>query len=583
MQMMVKGPALPLKFAGCSPDELLDSGDWAWHDMNTAQKAPEGALAVWSFNGKSERWATGQSFLLEAEGLAPCEIRIEEPLRSISAVTFLSSDNALNPDTVLIHLENRSSNTLLIRGARFWLPREATSWQVLWPEPVVSLSGSIPPDDKGFVRVKRPGLPLTYTALELITDQGTMWAHLRIKPETFDISGGWVGGHVIHPEFLQLLTHLHVNTGHFGEVAGYTDNPELYQQWPLKLFNRLTPISKYDTEEWLPKIHAVEFLGEPQYGGGTPVPPQKVFDELLPYRASRLPTTVTHSEERIWRWYAGLSDYPHYDAYRVVAPSADSWRLYDRWGGRTIRWGAPLETIGEMCRSLRELNRPMPCAYWSQGPHHGWGGGFDGRRRRSPTPEELRAQAMHALSTRITSLYWFNLSLKSLMKYPDTWEPMTRIGREIRMLEPFFLEGDAYRFERKMSDQGSPDWDLASIGAPDAAVLFALDLAYAPDPQENVFRFPPPREVQFHFRLPPWLRDPKDVFRVDADGLHEVEWQPENLGVTIRDRQSADAIYIATPLPQIRQSISQRLQKALDREADNPINRQALTALYEQP
>jgi hypothetical protein len=190
---------------------------------------------------------------------------------------------------------------------------------------------------------------------------------------------------------------------------------------------------------------------------------------------------------------------------------------------------------------------------------------------------------MHALSTRITSLYWFNLSLKSLMKYPDTWEPMTRIGREIRMLEPFFLEGDAYRFERKMSDQGSPDWDLASIGAPDAAVLFALDLAYAPDPQENVFRFPPPREVQFHFRLPPWLRDPKDVFRVDADGLHEVEWQPENLGVTIRDRQSADAIYIATPLPQIRQSISQRLQKALDREADNPINRQALTALYEQP
>ncbi len=84
--------------------------------------------------------------------------------------------------------------------------------------------------------------------------------------------------------------------------------------------------------------------------------------------------------------------------------------------------GAPLETIGDMCRSLREISRPMPVAYWSQGPHDGWGGGFNlsGRKRRSPTPDELRAQAMHALATRITSLYWFNLSLKSLAKFPDT-------------------------------------------------------------------------------------------------------------------------------------------------------------------
>ena len=159
-----------------------------------------------------------------------------------------------------------------------------------------------------------------------------------------------------------------------------------------------------------PKIHAVEFLGEPQFGGGKPVAPQEAFDKLLPYRVSRLPTSVTLSDERTWRWYAGLSDFPHYDAYRVVAPAADAWGEYDRWGGRRIRWGSPLETIGDMCRSLRELSRPVPCAYWSQGPHDGWGGGWDGRARRSPTPDELRSQAMHALSTRITSLYWFTAS-----------------------------------------------------------------------------------------------------------------------------------------------------------------------------
>jgi hypothetical protein len=143
--------------------------------------------------------------------------------------------------------------------------------------------------------------------------------------------------------------------------------------------NRLQPFSPYDTDDVLPRVHAVEFLGEPQYGGGRPVPPQPVWKELAPYAATRLPTSVTHSEERVWRFYAGLSDYPHYDASRVTAPAPDAWSRYDRWSGESIRWGAPLETIGEMTRSLRELNRPRPIAYWSQGAHHGWGGRSGGR------------------------------------------------------------------------------------------------------------------------------------------------------------------------------------------------------------
>jgi hypothetical protein len=96
-------------------------------------------------------------------------------------------------------------------------------------------------------------------------------------------------------------------------------------------------------------------------------------------------------------------------------------------GRRAIRWGSPLETIGEMTRSLRELNRPRPIAYWSQGAHHDWNG-YGGRKRGSPTPDELRLQAYHALSSRITSLYWFNLSLRSLVTFPDLIEPITRVG-----------------------------------------------------------------------------------------------------------------------------------------------------------
>jgi len=578
IQLFVKGRAKATSFDGHIPAELLASNDWAWHDLSAAVEAPQEALTVWSFNGKSARWGVGKQFALKGVGFRDVEVRIAAPEVWISAATFLASDNGVQPDTVVIHIANQSTRELKIKSIRLWLPKDSISWQVLWPQAPLPASTSVPPKDKGFVKCRVPRLPLTYAALELSTNSGPIWAHLRIKSEAFDVSGGWVGEHLTKPSYLQLLAHLHVNTGHIGSVPGYTDNPALYDRWPLKLFNKLDPLTTYDTDAWLPKIHAVEFLGEPQYGGGRPVPPQEVFEALLPYRTSRLATSITHSEERIWRWYAGLSDFPHYDAYRVVAPSPDAWALYDRWGDRKIRWGAPLETIGDMCRSLRELNRPMPCAYWSQGPADGWGGGFDGRKRRSPTPDELRAQALHALSTRITSLYWFNLSLKSLLKFPDTWEPITRVGREIRMLEPFFLEGDAYRFERRTRD-GAPDWDLASIAAPDAAVLFVLDTAYVADMKDNVFAFGAPRAAVFAFELPSWLRGPTDVFRVDADGIQDVTWRAEGNGVVIDDTRSRDAIYLATKLPTLRKAVEQRRQAALVRETANPIERSALEEL----
>jgi hypothetical protein len=582
VQLFVKGPARPGRFDGKTPTELLSSGDWAWHDLQTAMEAPEGALSVWSFNGKSSRWGVGQNFELEAEGLGRKSVSIATAKQWISAVTFLASDGGVQPDTLVLHLANDSLQPLRVTSLRFWLPQDNIHWQTLRAQKPIKVSASVPAQDKGFLKLHVGRLPLTYTALELTTSAGTLWTHLRIKREAFDISGGWVGDHVTQEPYLQLLSQLHVNTGHLGQTPGYTDNPALYNRFPLKLFNQLQPLTTFDSDAWLAKIHAVEFLGEPQYGGGRPVPPQEVFDKLLPYRANRLATSVTHSEERIWRWYAGLSDYPHYDAYRVDAPAPDAWNLYDRWSGRKIRWGAPLETIGDMCRSLRELNRPMPCAYWSQGPHEGWGNPFDGRKRRSPTPDELRAQALHALSTRITSLYWFNLSLKSLMLFPDTWEEMKRVGREIRMLDTLYLEGDAYRFERRTRPDGSPDWDLASVVAPQAAVLFALDTAYTADPIENVFLFGPPRDVKFAFALPHWLRKPRDLFRVDAEGLHPVHWRATAIGVEIDDTRSRDAIYVATHDRTLRKSLEQKRQQAITQEQGHPVDRVALERLLKE-
>jgi hypothetical protein len=257
----------------------------------------------------------------------------------------------------------------------------------------------------------------------------------------------------------------------------------------------------------------------------------EVWRKLAPYQTTRLATTLTHSEERTWRFYAGLSDYPHYDAYRVCAPSPDSWRLYERWGEERIRWGAPLETIGEMTRSLRELNRPAAIAYWSQAAHSGWGH-YGGRERTSPTSEELRAQAYHALAARITSLYWFNLSLKSILKFPDLIEPIRRVGREIRLLEDYYLEGDAYHYEHLVNN-GRPDWDASVVAGPRGAVLFALDVNYKPDTVKKVFVFEPPRDAVIAFPLPGYLGAPLKVLRINADGITSVPFELTAKGVRI--------------------------------------------------
>jgi hypothetical protein len=569
-------PDADIRLRGKSPDELLAADEWAWHDFPSAWSnaplvLPPGALTVWSFNGKRAPWGAGTSATL---GVGGWEIQLDlaKPDAWLSAVTFLGSPKNPFPDSLIFHIANQTDGPLRVKACRLWLPRDHTSWRALLPQAWLTNFAAFPSDatipagDRGGARVNTGRLPLTYTALEVRlsgADGGTrtLWAYLRIKREAFDLSGGWVSSGVrgrsslSFEPYLKTLRRMHINTGHFEVVPGYTDNPELYAKYPLKLFNRLADFKRYDTEEMLPRIHGVEFLGEPQYGGGRPVPPQEVWRALSPYAATRLPTTVTHSEERVWRFYAGLSDYPHYDAYRVTAPSPDLWSKYDRWGEKSIRWGAPLETIGDMTRSLRELNRPRPIAYWSQGAGN-WER-YGGRKRTSPTPDELRAQAYHALAHRITSLYWFNLSLGSLLKFPDLIQPITRVNREIRLLEEFYLEGDAYHYERR-AREGKPEWDLAVIAGPRGALLFALDLAYAPDAEEKVFKFGPPHEATLEFRLPAYLQGTVHVLRVDADRISPVNCTRTAEGVQIAGHFGPDSVFVVSPRAGLAEELEAR-------------------------
>ena len=578
---LVLASTRPLTFNGKSPKQLLSESEWAWHATPSSWGEerivlPTESLTVFSINGKSAGWGLGTKHQMEfaSDTRFATDFAIERPVIWISAVTFLSVDDktdesgSVHPNEIVVHVANNGEEPIQVLSTKLWLPKTGSSHHVFHAAREIDKlncfpsNGVISAKSKGGFSVPCEPLPLTYTVMEVrVKPEGgplqSLWAHLRIKREVFDISGGWVSSKIggrsslTIDDYLATLKRMHINTGQIQEIGGYTDNPDQYGKLPLKRFNRLWPLERYDTDAMLPTIHAVEFLGEPQYGGGRPVAPQEIWEKLAPYQASRLPTSLTLSEERSWRYYAGLSDYPHYDAYRVTAPAADSWRGYDLWGGNRIGWGAPLETIGTMTRSLRELSRPRPIAYWSQGAHDGWKSRWNPRRS-SPTPDELRSQAWHGLASRVTSLYWFNLTLESLIAFPDLIEPITRVNREIRMLDELFLRGDAFEYRR--DDEG---WDLSSIANANTLLMVANDLRYRADTKKREFVFDK-RDVKLAFKLPDWLVEPVSVFRVDADGTHDVTHTIANSSIELNDRVQVASIYVASTDRDVRSRIDSR-------------------------
>jgi hypothetical protein len=565
VQAFVLGKHGTPKFEGKTAPEWVDQKGWAWSNFQVLGDSEPEALQVWEWNSRAAPFLAGDEILIQADGLPTQALLLSRSKTCISSVAFFSNANRLRLQRAVIHVVHAGEEALLVQQVRFWTPQAGKHWSLLFPQTAIESPLSIEKESRGVIDLQGLDLPRAYMAIEVLTDRGSLWCGLKGRPEQFDISGGWIGEDLGDPKYRNLLASMHVNTGQIQEIDSKHQPDDWFSETPFKSFNRMMPLEQYDKDEWLPRIHAVEFLGEPQYGGGRPVPPQEVFDAFVPYLASRLPTSVTHSEERVWRHYAGLSDYPHFDAYRVVAPAADSWRQYDRWGDRRISWGAPLETIGVLTRSLRDLSRPVSIAAWSQGPHAGWGGFLDGRRRRSPTPAELRSQALHALASRITSLYWFNLSRKSLLKFPDTWDAMRRVGREIQMMAPSLLDGDAAYYQQLSDAQGNPEWDLSTIVSIEEMLIFALDLKYRIS-EENTFEFGDPRDLRIELPWSDTKHPPVDLFRWNADGIQEVEWRYDNGTILIVDRGAADCLYVASKQSTSRRSWETRRQEALDKE-----------------
>jgi len=551
-----------LLIEGENPAERIASGAWGWcdfpHDAPDASVAvAPGQLTVLTFNALQ---ALPESVMLQWDEDKPgVKVALKATEVSIAAATFLGE--SVQPDRLVLHLENKGNSKATVESVRLWLPPDPKLPNRFAATPALAPSvRNVPAQDFIALTLETGKLPLTYCLIEVKLSTGSLWAHQRIKREAFDLSGGWVGEKYLTEEpYLRALKSVHINAAHIPLVPGYSDTG-LSEKYPLKHFHGCQPVASYDNERVLPRVHAVEFLGEPQYGGRKgPTPPQEVWGKLAPFATSRLATTVTWSDPRGWCRYAGISDFPHYDAYRVCAPATDSWRSYEWPGGVKISWGAPLETIGELCRSLRECYKPAPTAYWSQGPHDDWKGW---RPRGAPTPDELRLQAYHALASRITSLYWFNLKPISWVLFPDTFAEMQRIGREIRLLESYYLEGAATHFAATKDK-----WELSVIAAPRGAVCLACDNAYTPDVEKKVFVFGAPRTSTFNFPLPDYLKKPTEVVRVDADGIVPVRWRATKTGIEIKDTQSRVAVYITSAQKGLAERLEQRRQVLITEEA----------------
>lgn len=584
-----EGRPAALAIDGRTPAEHVAAGEWTWHDLPDGDARDGGRrLHVWTFNAVGEAWTPGRRIEIatpaDAPGGSPRTrvVTLERSALELSRVSFQDADGDGLADTCCAHVVNVGDEPLAVDGLRVWVPADPSdgiaglvAGAFVERPRCLPDDGALPPGQRGVVEADLGNLPRARGVIEVRARRpdGSVLAsrgHLRFKVDAFAIGSGWLeipseAGVVplARDSFRRLLATMHVDTAHVGEIPGLTDNAADRERFPLKLglMSEFGDVARYSAPAWAERIHGVDALGEPQMGET----PKKAHAVLARYRDAAYPTTVTLSEEKGFRFYAGLSDHPHFDAYRVGAPAADAWGLYERWGGERLRWGAPLEGIGEMTRTLAALSRPMPIAAWSQNAHEGWGS-LGGRLRRSPTPDEIRVQAYEALANGATSLYWYSLQAWSLLAFRDVIDETTRIGREIRMLEPLLSRSDPHHHERR-SVAGRPDWDLDTLVSPEGAILFAIDLSYEADPDTRTFRFPGPRGLEAAFPLPAFLRGPLDLFRVDADGVHDAPHDVVAEGVRVRDTVDRVAVWVAARNRDVRDAIARRHAELLAREA----------------
>ncbi len=526
---------------------------------------PAGAVDCYSFNiTDGSLIYNGVSLEITANGKnGSMTLYADYQYVSIDRIQWSSSYNdKCYPDTFEYYLNNRSSQEAMVNYIKIYDGTEAYYlhyWNESKTENITDGLINVKANDVGFGKCKLSS-PVIFREhlLEFNITNGDRTYSLiyKFKPfiYDFDISVGWAGDDVEKESYIKAISSMHFNTviGAY-ESSYYHRDEDFRKQYPIKIFGYVesAPVSDKMTVENgvitfydIDDIHAALPFGEPQLSDSEGKhQPMRVYNKLLMYRNSPYATNITLTHEPAFYRFAGLSDFCHYDAYRVVAPFSDSWFKYTSYAPHkkyAIYWGAPLETTGDYMRSLAAMNRPNPVAAWTQGANT-WDT-FPRFTKQveymdSPNPYELRVQAYLNVANGAASLYWFNIDGEDLLYYRETCLEMRDVNREFSVIGDYLVKQIPYWYER----EDNVDLNV-NIGS-DYAVLFATDLNYKISDGQYKY-ISADEERTMNFEIPDYLADYTELVKITKDGVVRCDSTYSDNTVTVKNKVDMTAVYV---------------------------------------
>ncbi|MFN8254458.1 MAG: hypothetical protein U0W24_02135 [Bacteroidales bacterium] len=472
------------------------------------------------------------------------KIDIKAPDFYASRIVFNSTDGSRFPDGFYVYFKNDARSEVHVKQVKIWKAGKSYT-EHWWSETFTpgdikwfGDQGNIAAHSMNGAFVNTGRLPFgeIIVEFEIIRNSSVEELFYVVKPMiiNFDIGLGWDFELLSKSEaYCKTMKFMHFNTVN-SAASDFLANKEWSEKYPMKRFSKLQQDASTTDENELKTIHGAEHFGEPQFGKR---PAQEIFNYYTAYRNSGFPTTLTLSHEPGFFLYAGVVDFAHFDAYRVVAPHADKWGDYKKYGNKNVKWGSPLETIGDYMRTLNRINYPNTVAAWTQAMADDW----ESRSRKNagnPNNLEMRIQAYEAIANGATSLYWFNMGGKTVINNRSSLAEIQRVNREIMVVGELLSKTAPFWWLNRFMDL-----DLNVLAGPDFAALFAIDLKYKVS-DKNQFVSSGNRTETMTFKIPAYLKQCNEAVKITHEGVFSVNVKVTDGNAVISDTFETNGMYI---------------------------------------
>lgn len=508
------------------------------------------------------------------------QVTIKAPQFYASRIVFNSADGSCFPDGFYVYFSNDTEKDARIGQVKIWKASESYAehcWSKSFAPEKISWfgeQGNIPARGMNSSFVETGKLPFGEIIVEFEIDRNSSVEKMYyvVKPMiiNYDLGLGWDFELLSKSEaYCKTMKFMHFNTVN-SDAKDFLANKDWSEKYPMKRFSKLETESSSTDENTLKTIHGSEFFGEPQFGKR---PAREIFNYYTTFRNSGFPSTLTLSHEPGFFLYAGAVDFVHFDAYRVVAPHADKWGDYKKYGNKNVKWGSPLETIGDYMRTLNRINYPNPVAAWTQAMADDWESRFR-KNAGNPNNIEMRIQAYEAVANGAASLYWFNMGGKTVIKNRGSLAEIQRINREIMVVGNLISKTTPYWWQNLFMDL-----DLNVLAGPDYAALFAIDLKYKVS-ESNQFVSSGERNETMSFKVPAYLQQCNEAAKITHEGIFPINVRISNGNAIITDTFVTTGMYILyhSENQDLRELLTKRFNEIRTTEASyqfDPINNDA--------